>query len=419
MKTLLTCLLALLVSSPLGQGALVYAEYVITQGGPDNDPGLGNGVEITLPANGEGANLQFTVPPATIAALSPGFYLLAVRAEDDEGNWCTTLSRTFVVRAPPSETLPSDSAVEELELFMGELSGDNDPGTGSGVSVDLGNPATLLNNSYHFSGSEIAALPPGLYRLAARAKNEAGLWSQTVTRTVKIIEIPTPESFEVRYRLEGAGVSQSGLLSNGPVVNLSESYQSLYSLQNLPPGQYNYYAEVVTGFGQVDNFVAASFDLVTHTDYWDQRYFTEPADRANPDLAGPDADPNRDGLSNRESFILGLDPESNTLAGYGARRGRAGRGVAFITLPPALPPGTTIRAFGSPDLSTPFAEQVLITSPRNILPSLDIATDLATNPFNFAHDDLELTSNIAPDWQAKGFYQFTFAYSGDWPYSFD
>lgn len=412
-------LLALLACPSLCSASLVYAEYVITQGTPDNDPGLGNGVEIPLPPSGDGMGLQFTVPPAMVATLTPGVYHLAVRARDDAGLWCTTLSRTFFVPAAPTDPAPIDSPVDQLELFFGALDGDNDSGSGNGTPVDLGNPVNLTNINHQFSGAEIAALPPGLYRLAVRARNEAGLWSPALSRTVKLTEIPTPESFEVRYRIEGTGGSQTGELSNGPVVEFSESYAITHSLQNLPPGPYEYHAEIITGFGQVAGSASSPFELVSHVDYWDQIYFTDPSDRSDPEIAGPDADPNRDGVSNEESFILGLDPEANMLDAYGARRGRNGRGVAFATLPSALPPGASILVEGSPDLETEFIEHATISAPLDVVTATDISSSLATNPFNFAYQDLELTSDIDPSWTKRGFYQFTFDYSGAWPYPFD
>ena len=91
----------------------------------DTDPGVGNGVSVTISA-GTPQDVNFSI---STAALSDGFHVLVVRTQDASGDWGISQSQAFYVSA---SNTTSTANLDQLEYFF-----DTDPGYGNGTSVTL------------------------------------------------------------------------------------------------------------------------------------------------------------------------------------------------------------------------------------------------------------------------------------------
>jgi len=143
---------------------LQQAEYFF-----DDDPGLGNGRSISLPALTDVASLTV---PVDLTGLRDGVHRLYVRSKDEAGHWSLTSTFVFsnisVKEYPVAETA---APITEMEYFL-----DSDPGFGNGIPVTL--PVTR-DLSAHPVVINLAEAVPGIHQLYVRTRDEAGRWSLT------------------------------------------------------------------------------------------------------------------------------------------------------------------------------------------------------------------------------------------------
>ena len=174
---------------------IAYVEYFI-----DNDPGVGKGKPVALPAVSYKAHLDFNFEVSTVG-LAVGQHMFYVRACDVFGQWTDLMSRPFTIyKNGGGEEPVSSSDLARLEYFF-----DTDPGYGRGFP--LGNPKTGTN-TYTMS---FESTPPGVHVLSLRAQDDAGHWSQTLSRTIYVVE-PYGDITNVEYFFdndpgEGKGVA--------------------------------------------------------------------------------------------------------------------------------------------------------------------------------------------------------------------
>jgi hypothetical protein len=76
----------------------------------DEDPGFGEGKEVTLTPSASLANLSFNVP---LGEVSNGFHTLYVRGRDANNNWSVVNYRVFV-----KESVPTALNINKLEYFI-------------------------------------------------------------------------------------------------------------------------------------------------------------------------------------------------------------------------------------------------------------------------------------------------------------
>jgi hypothetical protein len=404
---------------PMLQGApLIYAEYVISSGNPDNDPGLGNGTEIALAANAGAAVLSVSIPPAVLSSRIPGTYLLSVRIKDSDDNW-TTMARTFQVAAPVP-ALPESGPLSHVEAYVSaaEVPNDLDPGQATPLLLPPASPAPDGQYSRVFSPSDISALAPGVYRLAARARSVDGLWSTPIARTFIIPGATAPQFYYARWRVRNTNgnIVQSGAFSNEPLTSFPKQYASNLPVSGASPGLHTLEVSLEDFLGAPGLVVAEDFQVVTHDTFWDEMYFTDPLTRSNPNVSGPSADPNGDGVTNAMAYVLGLDPERSHDALLRSLPGPLGSPKAKLNLPHELPVGGSVRVEGSIDLASGFSGITEISPPLN----------LATNPVfssilephvSSGSPELYITPPMGVAWDDRGFFRLKVEYSGDWPLS--
>lgn len=155
----------------------------------DNDPGVGKGKVITVPAGQQGS--PFAIDLNT-SELSGGVHKLGLRAKAGK-NWSQTEIRAFLI--------DTEGLVTRIEYFWD----DEDPGVGQAIPLyiepaheikitDLVLPLTGLSYEYH--------------TLNIRAMSESDIWSETQRIPVKNVNPEGEYSIEVTYN-EGGSVSAS------------------------------------------------------------------------------------------------------------------------------------------------------------------------------------------------------------------
>jgi hypothetical protein len=404
---------------PLLQGApLIYAEYVISSGNPDNDPGLGNGTEIALAANAGAAVLSVSIPPAELSLNLPGTYLLSVRVKDSDDNW-TLMTRTFQVAAPlPS--LPESGPLSHVEAYVSaaEVPNDLDPGQATPLLFPPTSPAPDGQYSRVFSPSDLSALAPGVYRLAARARSVGGLWSTPIARTFVVPGATAPQFYYARWRVRNThgNIVQSGAFSNEPLTSFPKRYASNLPISGASPGLHTLEVSLEDLLGAPGLVVNDDFQVVTHDMFWDEMYFTDPLVRANPNISGPSADPNGDGVTNAMAYVLGLNPEQSHHAILRSLAGPIGSPRAKLNLPHVLPAGGLIRIEGSVDLISGFSEITEVSPPMVINTNPAFSSTLG-HDLSGGFPELYLTPPAGGTWDARGFFRLKVEYAGGWPLS--
>jgi hypothetical protein len=137
----------------------------------DSDPGVGNGTPVSVGASGNTVTFTANI---SIASLSNGFHILAIRTRDAAGVWSLYESRAFYITAGSTDAPPISGA----EYFI-----DHDPGVGNGTAISVG----ATGNTVVFTASiPTASLSNGFHTLAIRSRNTDGVWSLYQTGTFYI-----------------------------------------------------------------------------------------------------------------------------------------------------------------------------------------------------------------------------------------
>lgn len=122
----------------------------------DSDPGYGEALNVEAPAEGE---KTYTLP---FDGISAGAHVLAMRGQDNKGNWSSLWSRLFYVYSLPGIT--------QVEYYI-----DEDPGLGHAIQVQL---VPSGKQQYELTFNVVLeVLQPGEHQLCVRAKDTFGNWS--------------------------------------------------------------------------------------------------------------------------------------------------------------------------------------------------------------------------------------------------
>lgn len=154
MKQLLIAAFYLLVQQSLIAQGYSKAEYFF-----DTDPGIGNGISITLSGTLNTLNFTANIP----ASLSVGFHELGLRVKNNNGKWSLFEHKAFYV----SPTVVAGVLITAAEYFF-----DADPGVGNGVPTPVGTNGAIVN----FTANIPISLLPGFHTLTIRTKSSEGKW---------------------------------------------------------------------------------------------------------------------------------------------------------------------------------------------------------------------------------------------------
>jgi hypothetical protein len=178
----------------------------------DNDPGTGNGTDITPITQGNIVN--FTANVSTVP-LSQGFHTIAIRTKDANGIWGLFEARGFYI----SSATGNAANITAAEFFT-----DADPGVGNGI------PITPISNgsTVNFTATvPTAVLTPGFHFLAIRTKDAGGNWGLYENRgfyissaTGNAANITAAEFFVDTDPGVGNGTAVTPI-TNGSIVNFT------------------------------------------------------------------------------------------------------------------------------------------------------------------------------------------------------
>lgn len=136
----------------------------------DTDPGVGDGVQISIP---ETDSLNILVDLAA-DTLSPGFHTLGLRVQDVDGFWGIPDYRAFYVGSTGAVSI---AKIDSIEYFF-----DTDPGVGNGtgISVTAGDSINIT--------TDLASdtLSTGFHVVGTRARDEDGNWGITDLKAVYV-----------------------------------------------------------------------------------------------------------------------------------------------------------------------------------------------------------------------------------------
>jgi CHU_C Type IX secretion signal domain len=188
--------------SVLPTAVLTEMEYYI-----DNDPGLGNGIDI--PVTGTPTVVD-VIHAVSTTALTPGFHALHIRAKDADGTWGIPEIRTFYV-GPGGIT--SQGTITQLEYFF-----DTEPGYGSGT------PLTVTAGAQVDAASLIssASLSFGFHTFHIRAKDNDNQWGFAEARTFYVDQLSQVSALEYYIDTDpGEGSATSVSVTTGGAIDVN------------------------------------------------------------------------------------------------------------------------------------------------------------------------------------------------------
>jgi len=147
-------------ASPAVMQNVAKAEYFI-----DTDPGIGNGINITLTP---GVDINNIAINPSLVGLSNGTHRMYVRSRSNEGNWTITGVKDFLYDADPQYVSAPAAAgnIVKAEYFF-----DTDPGFGSATPVTITPGVDISNIGF---AANTSALADGNHVLFVRSLDD---WS--------------------------------------------------------------------------------------------------------------------------------------------------------------------------------------------------------------------------------------------------
>ncbi len=139
---------------------IIYAEYYW-----DTDPGFNSGTSISISAPDTLLTLNVPIPTS---GLSPGIHHLFIRTLDDQGNWSMPINKLYYI-----------DNTSKVPLSYAEYFWDTDQGFGSGTSISISTPDSLLTLNVPIPTS---GLSPGIHHLFIRTLDDLGNWSMPINK---------------------------------------------------------------------------------------------------------------------------------------------------------------------------------------------------------------------------------------------
>lgn len=155
-----------ITQSGLGPINISAAEYYI-----DKDPGITNGVPLSIGATSDSVHFAATV---SLGNLNPGIHNIVIRVKNINNIWSIAGSKLFYVWKVGNQI----SNITNAEYFF-----DNDPGIGNGVPLTVG----MTGDSVHFVAQIPTETLTGFdHKIVIRVKNSNGQWSIYENKKISI-----------------------------------------------------------------------------------------------------------------------------------------------------------------------------------------------------------------------------------------
>jgi hypothetical protein len=151
------------ITAVSAQSPINYVEYYV-----DQDPGLGNAIQVSVTASTTITNATFNVD---VASLNLGIHILASRARTASGVW--SMGHYWFIFKPYVQITPAAVAnISKVEYFI-----DQDPGIGLGTAIAIASGSNDLQNvAFTINPS---TLSKGVHIIGSRSMNSNGVWSMT------------------------------------------------------------------------------------------------------------------------------------------------------------------------------------------------------------------------------------------------
>ena len=177
MKIIKFSLLLILTFLPVS----IYSQYIINaEYFFDNDPGLSNGIPVTIVA-GDSVNILDSI---NVSSLTTGLHFITIRYKDSSGVWSHNTSKMFFVMDLPdvNEIVENSYPIIQAEYFI-----DTDQGVGNGVPILSENPVDSLNI---LDSIQVSELNTGLHYFTIRYKDSFGKWSHSQSKPFFVMNFP-------------------------------------------------------------------------------------------------------------------------------------------------------------------------------------------------------------------------------------
>lgn len=237
---------------PLTAQSLVDAEYYF-----DSDPGVGNGVPLTI-VSGDSIEETKTIDAS---ALGPGFHNLFIRVRDDLGRWSLVRRHLFYI---------FDDTHVELSTTQADLAGfeyffDRDKGAGTGIWVPSAT-GSELTQAVNFSTSGIG---PGFHQLLVRAKDASGKWGQYSRHLFYVFDDAHIDLTKIRSKIVAAEYyfdKDTVPRGQGMGLNITEGNEVEWSggipVDGLTAGEHTLFIRVQDSAGMWSIVFAEQFSIV-------------------------------------------------------------------------------------------------------------------------------------------------------------
>lgn len=252
-------LLLVLLPGLLAAQNLTVLEYYY-----DTDPGEGNGIQVSLPADST-ADVTFSTDPS---GLTPGFHQVFFRVRDENGKWGIAQAKGFILA---SQDPGVKQSIHHVEYFM-----DEDPGFGNGTGLSL-TPDTLDDREMVLIPGDLES---GFHRFYLRYRDVTGGWSLPVSRGFLLSEHSPLFAADVaglEYYFDtdpGQGNGISLPVEPDSVIQLNPTL----ILESVGPGFHRVYLRAVTDLGLwglpmvkpvlVERIKSDSTDLIELVETW-------------------------------------------------------------------------------------------------------------------------------------------------------
>ena len=291
----------------LASSTLLAAEPVKIQAAEafiDTDPGQGSGSALSLTSLADESVIQIGVNNALSKPTAPGTHVLAMRFQDDAGEWSDPVKIGFPVY---STAAVSSNNVKAMEAYL-----DADPGQGSGTAFSGIGDDELVENPpvVTFSKSGLSA---GTHTISVRAQDSQNQWSAPVQIGFPIYQVPSTapnrvaamEGF-IGYPPPGAG---NGTGFSGAFDAVADQKTGYVSMLSLPQGSYPFGARVQDTNGEWSDVVTMAFDYIdSDGDGIPDAYEdAKGMDKNDPSDANSDGD--NDKFSNLDEWLFDTDPD--------------------------------------------------------------------------------------------------------------
>lgn len=337
----------------LASGTLLAADPVKIQAAEayiDTDPGQGNGSALTLTSLSDEMVIEIGVNNALTKPTIPGTHVLAMRFQDDTGQWSDPIEIGFPVY---STAAASSNNVKAMEAYL-----DSDPGQGSGTAFSGIGDDSLVEKPPVVTFTK-TGLGAGTHVISVRAQDSQNQWSDPVKIAFPVYQpsttppnqIAAMEGF-IGYPPPSAGNGTGFTGAFDAVVDEKTGYVSMLSL---PQGSYPYGARVRDTAGEWSSVVTMVFDYIdSDGDGIPDAYEdANGMDKNDPSDANSDGD--GDKFSNLDEWLFDTDPDKF----FDKPTGDPGcsSGADDVVLPNSFAPGKHL-CIGNTSISTSGATTV-------------------------------------------------------------